>query len=124
MTQDKNSPRTDAREVTDEQTDTTEAPSQEQRQHDVDAAVTRMLATMSSRQRRKQLRTYRKQARREKWRLYRENWVDQQVDRPLTDTVESKLPSWTHTNGGRLAIIGMGLIVVLLWTLLVVLLLV
>ena len=101
MTQDKNSPRTDAREVTDEQTDTTEAPSQEQRQHDVDAAVTRMLATMSSRQRRKQLRTYRKQARREKWSLYRENSVDQQDDRPLPDTLESKLPSWTHTKGGR-----------------------
>ena len=124
MTEDTNSHRTETGDVTDDQTDATEAPPSQPSQQNIDAAVPRMLASMSSRQRRKQLRAYRKQARREKWCLYRQNWIDQQIDRRLPDSIERKLPPWVYTSGGRWVIIGFGLIAVLFWTLLAILLIV
>lgn len=74
-----------------------------------------MLAGMSGRKQRKFLKHLRKQQRVDKWARFRGLWIDRAIDRPLPESVQTRLPAWIETRGGRLAVIGLGALVLVLW---------
>lgn len=74
-----------------------------------------MLAGMSRRKQRKFLKHLRKQQRVDKWARFRSVWVDLAIDRPLPESLQTRVPAWMETRGGRLTVIGLGALVLVLW---------